>query len=57
MKKISWFVDAGVAGSQNYMHGEIEVDKNATEEEINEIVFEDIIQNLNWGWGEVKKDA
>lgn len=45
---IEWSVETGFAG-ETYK-GEIEVDDNATDEEIDELVREEVFNVIEWGW-------
>ena len=50
MKKIKWVCETGFAACRH--EGEIDVDDNATEEEIDEMVLDDICNYVNWTWWE-----
>lgn len=54
MRKIKWHVSLGFAGADR--HGEVDVDDDCTEEEINEIVRGEMSNFLEWGWEEAKKE-
>ena len=51
MKKIKWVMSIGFLNAER--KGEIEVDDEADEEEIRELVEEDAFQFLNLDWAEV----
>lgn len=51
MRRIKWYLNTGFAGVS--YSGEIEVDDNATDEEIEEITREEAFYNIDFGWDEV----
>ena len=50
MRKIKWLCETGYAGCNH--EGEIEVDDDATDKEINEAVLNDVCNYVNWSWWE-----
>lgn len=52
MRKIKWHFDTGFAGCIH--EGEFEVEDDATEEEIGEMVLGDVANYVNWTWWEEK---
>lgn len=48
MKKIEWEMGIGFAGAMRY--GEIEVYDDATDEEIEEAVWEEVMSYVDYGW-------
>jgi hypothetical protein len=48
MKKIQWYLTIGYPTADR--SGEIEVNENATDEEIEEIVCEEANNYIEWGW-------
>jgi hypothetical protein len=48
MKKIKWHVETTVHGSR--CQGETEVEDNATDDEIDEQVREEVFNVVSWGW-------
>ena len=53
--KIKWVCETGFA---NCVHeGEIEVDDDATDEEIDELVRDEVFQEIEWGWVKVEEDG
>ena len=50
MRKIKWRCETGFAGCAH--EGEIEVDDDTEESEINEMVLEDIGNYVTWTWWE-----
>ena len=44
--KVEWWI--GIDG--DYQEGELEVDDNASEKDIDRMVFEEIGQLIDWGW-------
>ncbi len=53
MRAIEWWLETGKQGGDE--SGEIEVEDNATEEEIDALVREEVFNIVSWGWSE--KDA
>ena len=53
MKTIEWWLETGKQGGDE--SGEIEVEDNTTEEEIDLLVREEVFNIVSWGWG--VKDA
>lgn len=45
---IKWICERGVAN--DILRGEIEVDDNATDDEIEEIVREEVFNYISWSW-------
>jgi len=54
MKIIEWFSNNGLVGSER--KGEIEVDDDATEKEIEEDVREAVFNYFEWGFALKEKD-
>lgn len=52
MRKIKWYINTGFA--QCKFEGEIEVNDNATDEEIEEIVAEEALSCIDIGYEEVE---
>ena len=50
MKTIKWRCETGYPGCEH--EGEFEVEDNASEDEINEAVMEDIFNYITWTWWE-----
>jgi hypothetical protein len=50
MREIKWTLDTGFAGANH--EGVIEVEDNATEEEIDEEVKEVALEHVEWYWTE-----
>ena len=50
MRKIKWLCETGYAGCNH--EGEIEVDDDATDKEIDEAVLNDVCNYVNWSWRE-----
>lgn len=48
MKTIKWWLHTGYVGAEH--NGEIVVEDDATDEEIDEAVKEDMFNYLDWGW-------
>jgi hypothetical protein len=48
MKTIKWSLCTGLVGCDR--HSEIEVEDDATDEEIDEAVREDVFNFVNWTW-------
>ena len=48
MKKIEWELGIGFAGARRY--GEIEFCDDATDEEIEEAVLEEVMSYVDYGW-------
>lgn len=55
MRIIKWASENGMQGCDR--EGEIEVEDNATEAEINEMVHEEVFNYFSWGWIEEPKTA
>lgn len=52
MRVIQWHFETGTQGSDR--SGEIEVDDNSTDEEIEAEVREEVFNFVSWGWTEKK---
>lgn len=52
MRKIRWSLETDAVGVR--WEGEVEVEDDATEEEIDEIVKTEAFNYISWGWSEVK---
>lgn len=50
MRKIKWLVETGFAGCEHA--GEFEVDDDATEEEIDDMVRDEMFNHISWSWVE-----
>ena len=50
MRKISWNLETSQQGAD--WSGEIEVEDDATEDEIDDLVREEIFNIISWGWTE-----
>lgn len=48
VKTIKWWLHTGYVGAEH--NGEIVVEDDATDEEIDEAVKEDMFNYLDWGW-------
>ena len=55
MKRIKWYLDTGFGRNCRY-EGEIEIEDNATEDEIEAEVKEEAFNCISWGWKEAKVD-
>ena len=55
MKIIKWFCETGFARCVH--KGKIEVEDDASNEEIEELVRDEVFQEINWGWNEVSDNA
>lgn len=51
---IKWTCETGYANCTH--EGEVEVDDNATDEEIDEIVREEVFEYIGWGWEKVGEE-
>ena len=54
MRRIHWLCETGFAGERH--EGKIDVEDNATDEEIEEIVREEVFNYISWGWEEMELD-
>ena len=52
MRIIKWHFETGMQGSRQ--SGEIEVDDDATDEQIEDAVREEVFNIVSWGWTEKK---
>jgi len=50
MKTIEWHLETGMQGGDR--SGEIEVDDDATEDEIDQMVREEVFNFVSWNWWE-----
>jgi hypothetical protein len=48
MRIVKWHLEVGVVGADR--EGVIKVDEDATDEEIEALVREDIFNYISWGW-------
>lgn len=55
MRIIKWWSGAGMVGSDR--EGEVEVEDDATEKEIDAIVREEVFNHFEWGWSENEKSS
>jgi len=51
-RKIKWYVETTMRGSR--CEGETEVDDNATDDEVEQQVRDEVFNVAVWGWEEVK---
>lgn len=54
MRIIEWHLETGFVGG--IRKGEIEVDDDADDEEIDELVQDEALNRISWGWTEKPKD-
>lgn len=54
MRTIKWTLDIGLVTCER--SGEVEVEDNATDEEIEASVREDVFQYIDWSWSEKPKE-
>jgi hypothetical protein len=50
VKTIAWWSDAGFVGTER--HGEVEVEDDATEQQIEDAVRDVVFNHFSWGWDE-----
>jgi len=50
MRTIEWHLETGFVGGDR--EGEVEVEDNATEQEIDAIIREEVFNFISWGWTE-----
>lgn len=53
MRTIEWNLETGLQGAD--WSGEIEVEDNATDEQIDAMVREEVFNIISWGWTEKAK--
>lgn len=51
MKKIEWYINTGFAGCTH--EGEFEVEDNATDDEIEKLVKEEVFNYIDWYWSKI----
>lgn len=51
---IEWRMETGYVGAEH--SGEIEIDDDATEEEIEEIVMDAVLDCISWDWERVDEE-
>lgn len=49
-RKIEWWIEMSIQGCAR--SGEIEFEDDATDEEIEEMVKEEVFNTVSWGWSE-----
>lgn len=52
-RRIEWSLETNMQGAD--WQGAFDVEDNATDEEINELVREEVFNIVSWGWTEVVK--
>ena len=55
MRVIEWNIETSLQGAD--WSGEVEVEDNATDEEIDAIVREEVFNIVSWGWTEKASEA
>lgn len=53
-RKIKWWLGTGYVGCDH--DGVIEVDDDADDEDIDDLVRSEVYENISWGWEETKDD-